>query len=93
MQKLSIVSFNLKKCSLAQKTAIQRAINGYKDHSYNQSHTYLRKGIIDTIPNIYLNNGVIIIKTEDKSKITSIIKKNKASVKVINLYSKEPLLS
>ncbi|MEK6953332.1 MAG: hypothetical protein AABX29_10065 [Nanoarchaeota archaeon] len=92
MQELSIISYDLKKCSLTERTAIQRAINGYKDYSYNQAYTYVRKGIIDKIPNIYLNNGVIIVKSQDKSKITSILKRYKTGVKIINLYSKKSLL-
>jgi len=92
MQELSIISYDLKKCSLTERTAVQRAINGYKDYSYNQKYTYIRKGIIDEIPNIYLNNGVIIIKSKDKSKITNVLKRYKAHIKVINLYSKKLIL-
>jgi len=92
MQELSIISYDLRKCTRTERSAIQRAINGYVDYSFNQKYTYKRKGIIETIPNIYLNNGVIIILPKDRPKITSVLKKNKAKVKVINLYSKSPLL-
>lgn len=92
MQELSIISYNLKHCSLTQKTAIQRAINGYKDHSCNQYYTYQRKGILDIIPNISLNKGVLIVKLTDKNKITNVLKKNKASVQIIDLYSKKQVL-
>jgi hypothetical protein len=92
MQELSIISYDLRKCSRTQRSSIQRAINGYVDYSFNQKYKYKRKGIIEEISNIYLNNGVIIVKSEDKSRITSILKKNKSKVKVINLFSKQLLL-
>lgn len=92
MQKLSIISYNLKKCSLTQRTAIQRAINGYKDHSYNQGYTYYRKGLVDILPSICLNNGVIIVTSKDAPKIRDILKANKSQIKVIEVYSKKLLL-
>lgn len=92
MQKLSIISYNLKKCSLTQRTAIQRAVNGYKDHSHNQSYTYYRKGLIDIIPNLYLNNGVIIVTSKDMPKIRKLLRTNKSQIKIIEVYSKKLLL-
>jgi len=92
MQELSIISYDLRKCNRTQRSYIQRAINGYVDYSFNKKYKYKRRGIIDETPNIYLNNGVILVKSKDKSKITSVLRKNKAKVKVIDLYSKKPLL-
>jgi hypothetical protein len=92
MQELSIISYDLKKCTRTERSSIQRAINGYVDYSFNQKYKYKRKGLIEEIPNLYLNNGVIIVLSKDASKITSILKKHKAKVKVINLYSKSLLL-
>jgi hypothetical protein len=92
MQELSIISYDLRKCTRTERSSIQRAINGFVDYSFNQKYKYKRKGLIEEIPNIYLNNGVVIVLSKDTSKITSILKKNKAKVKVINVYSKDPLL-
>lgn len=92
MQELSIISYNLKKCTRTERSSIQRAINGYVDYSFNQKYKYKRKGLIEETPNIYLNNGVLIVLSKDRSKITSILKKNKAKARVINLYSKDLLL-
>lgn len=92
MQTLSIISYDLRKCTRTQRSSIQRAINGYVDYSFNQKYKYRRKGVIDEIPNIYLNNGVIIVLSKDRSKITGVLKDNKAKIKVINTYSKKPLL-
>ena len=92
MQKLTVLSYDLKNCSLKQKTAIQRSINGYKDHSNNQAYTYSRKGILEDLPHKQINRGVIIIKSQDKHKIIPLLNKNKAQVMVINLYSKKAML-
>ena len=92
MQELSIISYDLRKCNRTEKSSIQRAINGYVDYSFNQKYKYKRKGIIEEIPNIYLNNGVIIVRSKDGFKITSILKKNKAKIRIINIYSKKLLL-
>ncbi|MEK6893731.1 MAG: hypothetical protein AABX07_06035 [Nanoarchaeota archaeon] len=92
MEKLSIISYELKKCKVKQKLAIQRAINGYKDYSYNQKYQYIRKGILDGIPHKYLNNGVIILNVKDKNKVLAVLKKNKASITVIDFNSKTAIL-
>lgn len=76
-----IVSYNLKKSSINQKTTIQQVINGYKDYSNNGRYQYQRKGILNTIPSIKLNKGVFIIKFSDKDKILQVLRKNNASMK------------
>ena len=92
MQELSVISYDLRKCNSAQRSSIQRALNGYIDYSFNQKYKYKRRGVIDEIPNIHLNNGVVIVLSEDKLKVTKILKKNKSKVKVIDLYSKKNIL-
>jgi len=92
MKKVSIIGYNLSKATLGQKTAIQRALNGYIDHSNNQSYTYKRKGILEQIPCKSISKGVILVEAKDKNKILSILRKHKARIEVINLYAKSTLL-
>jgi len=92
MQELSVISYDLRKCTSTERSSVQRAINGYLDYSFNQKYKYKREGILEEIPNIYLNNGVIIIKASDKSKIIPVLRRNNAKTKIINLFSKKPLL-
>jgi len=73
MKEVSIVSFKLKKCIDSQKTAIQRALKGYIDHSNKGSHIYKRKGILENTPHLTLNKGVILIDTKNKIKLTKIL--------------------
>lgn len=92
MKKVSIIEYKLSKASLSQKTAIQRALNGYVDHSNNLSYTYKRKGLLEQIPCKNISRGVILIEAKDKGKVISILKKHKAGIVVINLYTKGSLL-
>lgn len=92
MKKVCIIGYSFSKSNLGQKTAIQRALNGYVDHSNNQSYTYKRKGLLEQIPCKSINKGVILVKASDKNKILSILKKHKATIEVINLYAKSSLL-
>lgn len=92
MEKLTIVSYELKKCKPKQRVAIQRAINGYKDYSFNQKYKYQRKGILDEIPFKYLNNGVVVVLFKDRNKLLSVLHENKAVTNVLNLYSKGSVL-
>lgn len=92
MEKLTLISYGLKKCKPKQRVAIQRAINGYKDYSFNQKYHYQRKGILDKIPFKYLNNGVVVVRFKDRNKLLPVLHENKAITTVLNLYSKTPVL-
>jgi len=92
MKKASIICLDLKPCSLAQKTAIQRALKGYKDYSNKGTHIYERRGKLDEIPHSKLNKGVIVLESKDKNKITSILKKHGASYNVFDIMAPKTLL-
>ena len=92
MRKVSIIRYSLSKVDLGQKTAIQRALNGYVDYSNNQSYTYKRQGLLEQIPCKNIGRGVILVETKDKNKVVSILRKHKACVEVMNLYTKDMVL-
>ena len=92
MRKVSIIRYSLSKVDLGQKTAIQRALNGYVDYSNNQSYTYKRQGLLEQIPCKNIGRGVILVETKDKNKVVSILRKHKARVEVMNLYAKDMAL-
>ena len=92
MEKISIVCFQLKECADSQKTAIQRALKGYIDHSNKGSHVYQRKGILENIPHLVLNKGVILIETKNKMKLTKTLRDYKAKFDTYDLFSSEKLL-
>ena len=89
MNEVSIISYKLQGCNEGQKTAIKRAINGYNDHSNNGTHVYKRKGLLHEIPHKKIAKSVIIINKSEKNKLLRILRANKASISVIELYSKK----
>jgi len=88
MNEVSIISYKLQGCNEGQKTAIKRAINGYNDHSNNGSHVYKRRGLLHGMSHKKIAKSVIIINKSEKNKLLKIFKKNKASISVIELYSR-----
>lgn len=88
--KALLVSYNLKKASINQKTILHQTLNGYKDHSNAGRYQYQRRGLLKTIHSIKVNRGVFIMKLTDKDKIMPVLTKNNASVKtwVIDLPKK-----
>lgn len=81
--KALLVSYNLKNANINQKTTLQQTLYGYTDHSNGGRYKYQRKGLLSKCPSIKLNRGVFIICTKDKKSILPILKKNKASLKII----------
>ena len=93
MQEVCIISYQLNECSSAQKTAIQRALNGHFDYSNNGIYTYKRKGLLEEIPHKIVGRGVILIAPKDKKKIVFLLKNNNAWYKSLFLTSKKKILS
>jgi len=81
--KALLISYNLKNANINQKTTLQQALYGYIDHSNGGRYKYQRKGLLSKYPSIKLNRGVFIIRVKDKKDILPILKKNKASLKII----------
>ncbi len=81
--KALLISYNLKKASINQKTILQQTLYGYTDHSNGGRYKYERRGLLDKIGSIKLNRGVFIINLEDKGKILPILKKNKATTRTL----------
>ena len=78
-----LVSYNLKNASINQKTTLQQTLYGYTDHSKGGRYKYQRKGLLSECPSIKLNRGVFIIRVKDKKDILPVLKKNKASLRII----------
>jgi len=81
--KALLVSYSLKNANINQKTTLQQVLYGYIDHSNGGRYKYQRMGLLSNYPSIKLNRGVFIIKIKDKNNILPILKKNKASLKII----------
>ena len=81
--KALLVSYDLKKSNVNQKTTLHQTLYGYTDHSNGARYKYERQGMLNKICSIKLNRGVFIINLKDKTKILSILKKNKATVRTL----------
>ena len=81
--KALLVSYDLKKSDINQKTTLHQSLYGYTDHSNNGKYKYKRDGLLNKCPCIKLNRGVFIIDINDKSKILPILKKNRANIKTL----------
>ena len=81
--KALLVSYDLKKANINQKTILHQSLYGYTDHSNNGKYKYKREGLLNKYPSVKLNRGVFIIDINDKSKILPILKKNSANIKTL----------
>ena len=90
--KALLVSYNLKNSNINQKTNLQQVLYGYVDHSNGGRYKYQRKGLLSKYPSIKLNRGVFIISIKDIDSILPILKKNKASIKTIQIVIPDSIL-
>ena len=92
VMKALLVSYNLKNSNINQKTTLQQTLYGYTDHSNGGRYKYQRKGLLSKCLSIKLNRGVFIIYIKDRNKILPILKKNKASLKIIPIEIPDTML-
>ena len=81
--KALLVSYTLKNANTNQKTTIHRILYDYLDHSNSGAHKYEREGLLSKYPSIKLNRGVFIISLKNKDKIIPILRKNKATIRML----------
>jgi hypothetical protein len=81
--KALLVSYDLKKANINQKTTLHQTLYGYVDHSNSGRYKYERNGLLKKYPSIKINRGVFIIDIKNKSKILPLLKRNKASIKTL----------
>ena len=90
--KALLVSYDLKKANINQKTILHQTLYGYSDHSNNGKYKYEREGLLEKYPSIKINRGVFIIDLEYKGKILPLLKKNKASIMTLIVEIPKSLL-
>ena len=88
-----LICYTLEKAQQTQRTALKRALSGYKDISNKGNYTYQREGALHEIPHLKPHNSVIITKTEYKNKILKILKKYKATVKQYKIQINHPKIA
>lgn len=81
----TLICYTLEKTTQTQRTALNRELNGYTDHSNKGKYKYKRKGILQNIPYIKPGKSVIITKKQYKNKILKTLKKYKAKTNYYNI--------
>lgn len=87
-----LVSYDLKNTNINQRTNLHQTLYDYTDYSNGGQYKYQRKGLLSKYPSLKLNRGVFIISQKDKGKILPILRKNKASLKIIPIEIPRSLL-
>jgi len=90
--KAIIINYTLEKSQSSERVSIHRALYSHTDISNNGLYEYQREGILDSIPNIRLGKGVLIVLEKDKNAVLSILKKNKATIKSIPVIINRAML-
>jgi hypothetical protein len=90
--KAKLFAYDLSKLSQYQKVRVNRALFGYIDNSNKNSYHYRRKGVIEDIPHLKISKGVIIVRDQDKEKISSILKEYKVKYLILNVMIKSSML-
>ena len=73
----------MKRSSVKQKSAIQRALFGYIDHSFNNKYTYKRKGLIEELGGKKVKRSVVAIPnnpSRNRRKLKDVFIRNGATV-------------
>ena len=90
--KALLVSYDLKKANINQKTTLHQTLYGYTDHSNGGRYKYERVGLLKKYPSIKINRGVFIIDLKNKGKILPLLRRNKASIKILVVEIPKSLL-
>lgn len=83
-----LICYTLGDASPNERVKFKKELSGYKDHSNGGKYSYVRKGILSTIPHAKPIRSVIIVGEKDKHKITRILDKYNAEYHVFSINIK-----
>jgi hypothetical protein len=69
--------------STAQHRTFRRRIYGEETSSWGGRYQYHRKGILDSIPHVFLYWGIVIVKKSDAPRLIERIKENGGLVETL----------
>ena len=91
--KAKLITYELSNLDQYHKVLVNRELFGYLDNSNKGRYQYRRKGILSNISYFKLVNGALIIKDNDKDKVTSILKKYKINYNILSIIPKKQMLN
>jgi len=83
--KATLIVYNLSNLDQYSKIILNRKMFGYTNNSNNNQYHYKIKGILSEIPHFRLPKGALIIKSKDRTKITSLLNKHKAKIRTFDI--------
>lgn len=80
-----IVCYSVAGFTDVQKSKFKREVYGYKDISNNGKYVYRRKGLIDSIKNKKIFNGVILTNKEGSRLLVKVFRKHGVKNRVFDV--------
>ncbi len=65
------LAFRLARYDRDSASELVKKLYGQRTSSHGGKYVYRRKGLLDEIPHVRLIRGVIIVRTEDRHKVTA----------------------
>ena len=87
--KAKVFTYSTERLNSTQKSILSKRINGYIDKSNGARYTYKRKGIFEKIPHIKITKKAFIIREQDFSKVSKILRQYGATLKSWNIDIKK----
>jgi hypothetical protein len=78
-----IVAYRLD--SVVKSVQLSRALHGYTDRSNKGRYVYARKGLLDKVPYLQLQKGVLLIREKDTQPLVKLLQKYGAEYYVARL--------
>jgi len=75
--------------SKVKSVQLSRALNGYKDLSNKGRYLYSRQGLLDKIPHLQLQKGVLLLREKDTQTLIEILQKYGAEYYVAKLETSQ----
>lgn len=88
-----LICYNLENLLPTKRTQFKRDLSGYKDYSNRGKYNYSREGALQKIPSYRPVRSVIIVRVQDESKITNILKKYKAKYQTFDVVINQNILT
>ena len=90
--KAKLIVYNMSKLDQYHRVLVNRALFGYIDNSNKGQYQYKRKGVLADIPSFRILKGAVIIKTEDQSKVSSVLRKGKVEYNIYDIVVNQSML-
>ncbi len=87
--KAKLIIYSAAKQSSVEKNNLRVKLNGYYDVSHGGKYRYWRKGLLDSVSHMKPSKGTIIAPLKEATKITKLIRKCKAKMKIYDIEIKK----